>query len=203
MAAADESHRRLGSDAGATGISICPPDVSQGGRLWQLARDSAVLDVNSSYAYLLWCHDFAATSAVALAGEGVVGFVTGYLRPDAPDALMVWQVAVDSNQRGRGLASRMLHHLLDRLSPRGVRWLHTTISPDNAASIRLFSGVARDRGTGIERRDLFAAHHFPAEEATGSEHQAEDLYVIGPLSGQPEPDDQTTSTSYLPRTEQQ
>lgn len=202
MAAADDFHRRIATDAGATGISICPPDVSHGGRLWQLARDSAVLDVNSSYAYLLWCHDFAATSAVALAGERAVGFVTGYLRPDVPDALMVWQVAVDLSQRGRGLAVRMLHHLLDRLSPRGVRWLHTTISPDNEASIRLFSAVARDRGIGIERRDLFAAQHFPADDTTGSGHPPEDLYVIGPLPGRPEPGDQATSTTDLPRTEQ-
>lgn len=201
MAAADESHRRIASDADATGISICLPDVSHGGHLWQIARDSAALDVNSSYAYLLWCHDFAATSAVALAGERAVGFVTGYLRPDAPDTLMVWQVAVDSGQRGRGLAGRMLHHLLDRLAPRGVRWLHTTISPDNEASIRLFSGVARDRGTGIERRDLFAAHHFPADDAAGNGHQAEDLYVIGPLLGRPEPGDQAPSTTDLPHTE--
>ncbi len=201
MPVADEFHRRIGSDAGATGISLCPPDVSHASRLWQLARDSAVLDVNSSYAYLLWCHDFAATSAVALADRHVVGFVTGYLRPAAPDTLMVWQVAVDASQRGRGLAARMLHHLLDRLSPPGARWLHTTISPDNEASIRLFSAVARDRGTGIERRDLFAAQHFPAEDATGSGHQAEDLYVIGPLPGRPEPSDQTTSTIYLPGTE--
>jgi len=201
MPAADEFHRRIASDAGATGISICPPDVSHAGCLWQLACDSATLDVNSSYAYLLWCHDFAATSAVALAEDRVVGFVTGYLRPEAPDTLMVWQVAVDASQRGRGLAARMLHHLLDRLSPRGVRWLHTTISPDNEASIRLFSGVARDRGTGIERRDLFAAHHFPAEDTTASGHQAEDLYIIGPLSGRPEPGDQATSTTDFPRTE--
>ena len=201
MAAADDSYRRIASDDGATGISICPPDVAHGGRLWQLARKSVVLDVNSSYAYLLWCHDFAATSAVALADDRAVGFVTGYLRPDAPDTLMVWQVAVDSSQRGRGLAGRMLHHLLDRLAQRGVRWLHTTISPDNEASIRLFSAVARDRGTGIERRDLFAAQYFPADDAAGNGHQAEDLYVIGPLPGRPEPGDQATSTTDFPRTE--
>jgi len=161
------------------GLSINPPDVLHGGQMWRVARDSKVLDLNSSYAYLLWCHDFAATSAVALVGERAVGFVTGYLRPESPDTLMVWQVAVDSSQHGRGLAGRMLHHLLDRLVPRGARWLHTTISPGNEASIRLFSGVARDRGTRIERRELFGPHHFPPGDGDG--HEAEDLYVIGPL----------------------
>ncbi|MDQ3887185.1 MAG: diaminobutyrate acetyltransferase [Actinomycetota bacterium] len=199
--AADEP-RRVASEIDATGILICPPEVQHGTYLWQLARDSAVLDVNSSYAYLLWCHDFAATSAIALAGERAVGFVTGYLRPVAPDTLMVWQVAVDAGQRGRGLASRMLHHLLDRLAPLGVQWLHTTISPGNEASIRLFSRVARDRGAGIERRDLFAVHHFPAADTSGSGHQAEDLYVVGPLLDQLEPSEQATTKTDPPRTEQ-
>ncbi|MGH3587777.1 MAG: GNAT family N-acetyltransferase, partial [Pseudonocardia sp.] len=108
----------------------------------------------------------------ALEGDQVVGFVTGYLRPAAPDTLMIWQVAVDERQRGSGLAGRMLHDILDRAQPRGARWLHTTISPDNEASIRLFSGVARDRGTTIECRDLFSPEHFP------DGHEAEPLLVI-------------------------
>lgn len=33
--------------------------------MWRIARDSGVLDLNSSYAYLLWCTDFPSTSAVA------------------------------------------------------------------------------------------------------------------------------------------
>lgn len=197
MVAVGEPHH---SGAGATGVTICAPRLVHGGEFWRLARDSKVLDVNSSYAYLLWCHDFADTSVVALDGNRVVGFVTGYLRPVAPDTVMVWQVAVDESRRGEGLAGRMLHHLLDRLTPRGVRWLHTTVSPDNGASIRLFSGVARDRGVAIERRDLFGAHHFPAE--VGPEHEPEDLYVIGPLAAVHPRSAGDNSTTDPPRTEQ-
>ncbi|MDQ3150479.1 MAG: diaminobutyrate acetyltransferase [Actinomycetota bacterium] len=197
MVAAGEPHH---SGAGETGVTLCAPHVVHGGELWRLTRDSKVLDVNSSYAYLLWCHDFADTSVVALDGGRVVGFVTGYLRPTSLDTVMVWQVAVDVSQRGRGLAARMLHHLLDRLTPQGVRWLHTTISPDNEASIRLFTGAARDRGAAIERRDLFGVHHFPAEDGPG--HEPEDLYVIGPLAAaHPRPGD-GDSTIDPPRTEQ-
>ncbi|MQA16737.1 MAG: diaminobutyrate acetyltransferase [Pseudonocardiaceae bacterium] len=178
MAGPDEPEHPHGEPAGADGVLILPPDVVHGPQLWQLARGSQVLDVNSSYAYLLWCRDFAATSVVALADEKVVGFVMGYLRPEAPDTLMIWQVAVDGSQRGNRLAARMLHDVLDRSAP---RWMHTTVTPSNEASIRLFSGVARDRGTTIERRDLFAAELLPDEE--GGAHEPEDLYVIGPLAG--------------------
>jgi L-2,4-diaminobutyric acid acetyltransferase len=181
MAGPDEPEQPVGDRADADGISVVAPDIMHGPQLWRLARDSKILDLNSSYAYLLWCRDFAATSAVALAEEGkVVGFVTGYLRPEAPDTLMIWQVAVDAGQRGRRLAARMLHDVLDRSAP---RWMHTTVTPSNEASIRLFTKVARDRGSAIERRELFDAAQLPSEEAgNGGAHEPEDLYVIGPLS---------------------
>ena len=184
MAQRDESHQtrskpRIGCCADAADVTIAEPDISDGPRMWRLARDSQVLDLNSSYAYLLWCRDFAATSAVAKVNGTVVGFVTGFLRPGAPDTVMIWQVTVDAAQRGRGLGVRMLHAIVDRLSPHGLRWLHTTVSPGNEASIRLFNALARDRGTGIERHILFSPQDFPAEEPGG--HEAEDLYVIGPF----------------------
>ena len=59
------------------------PQIDDGVRLWEIARDSKVLDLNSSYAYLLWCRDFSATSIVAEVDGRVVGFVSGYTRPSA------------------------------------------------------------------------------------------------------------------------
>lgn len=179
MAQQDEPEHRIGGSVDAAGVVITEPDCTDGPNLWRLARSSGVLDVNSSYAYLLWCRDFAGTSVVAKIDGTVVGFVTGFLRPEAPDTVMVWQVAVDGGQRGRNLACRMLHTLVGRLAPRGVRWLHTTVSPSNEASIRLFTALARDRGTDIERRELFTPEDFPTEEP--GDHEAEDLYVIGPF----------------------
>ncbi|MBY6436998.1 diaminobutyrate acetyltransferase [Rhodococcoides kroppenstedtii] len=165
-----------------------PPTVDDGVRLWEMARDSEVLDVNSSYSYLLWCRDFAATSVVAVdGGNRPVGFVTGYLRPDAPRTVFVWQVAVDAAHRGRGLARGMLDSLVDRVvSEHGVTTLETTVSPDNAASIATFTSLARRRGTGIVRSDLFAAGSFP------DAHQPEDLYTVGPFAA-PTTDSQETS----------
>lgn len=179
MAQQNEPAYRISGSVDAIGVTIAEPDSTDGPQLWRLARDSGVLDMNSSYAYLLWCREFASTSAVARTEGAVVGFVTGFRRPEAPDTVMIWQVAVDPGQRGRNVGGRMLNAIVDRLSPRGVRWMHTTISPGNEASIRLFTALARDRGTEIERRELFAPEDFPAEEP--GDHEAEDLYVIGPF----------------------
>jgi diaminobutyrate acetyltransferase len=174
-----EQPHRVGTDLDAAGVSFVEPGRTDGPHLWRLARDSRVLDLNSSYAYLLWCRDFAGTSVVAKVDGNVVGFVTGFLRTQAMDTVMVWQVAVDARLRGRNLATQMLHTLVDRLSPQGVHWLQATVAPGNEASVRLFGALARDRGTGIERCALFAPEHFPGDGA--GRHQAEDLYVIGPF----------------------
>lgn len=139
--------------------------------MWEIARDSRELDLNSSYAYVLWCRDFHSTSLVATVDGAVCGFVTGYIRPQRPDTLMVWQVAVDADQRGKGIAGRLLGGVLDRLAPAVTR-METTISPDNAASIALFTRTAETRGLEITAERLFAPADFP------DSHEPEDLYVL-------------------------
>lgn len=176
-----ETPNRGGGGAGPTaggtiadGWSVEPPTVSDAARLWAIARDSGALDLNSSYAYLLWCHDFADTSVVARHGDDVIGFVTGYLRPAAPDTLMVWQVAVDPASRGRGVAGGLLDGLLDRLGP-AVRYLETTVTQENTASNRMFQALADRRAAGIDRAPLFRSADFP------DRHQTEYRYRIGPF----------------------
>ncbi|WP_017973032.1 diaminobutyrate acetyltransferase [Actinopolyspora halophila] len=166
----------LDGTSGAAGrVEIETPAVSDGQEMYRITRDSGVLDVNSSYVYLLWCRDFAATSLVARSDGRVAGFVTGYVRPDAPDTVVVWQIGVDAAQRGRRIAARLLERLLNEVLPRGVRYLETTITADNSASINLFSALARDRGARLTTDELFTARMFP------DAHEGEDLYRIGPL----------------------
>ncbi len=143
--------------------------------MWRIARDSGTLDLNASYAYLLWARDFAATSVVATVDGAPAGFVSGYLRPDAPGTLMVWQVAVDDAHRGRGIARRMLDALVDGLDE-PVDALETTITEDNEASIALFAAFARGRGAELSRGALFEQAHFP------DGHDAELLFRIAPLA---------------------
>ncbi|MGH3519169.1 MAG: diaminobutyrate acetyltransferase [Haloechinothrix sp.] len=155
------------------------PVRADGAALWRIARDSRKLDLNSSYAYLLWCQDFADTSVVARVGGKAVGFIIGYRKQATPDTAVVWQVAVDSSQRGKGLAGRMLDRMYSQLVSDGVRHLETTVTPDNAASIALFRSFATRWNAEIQRSDLFASADFP------DDHEQEDLYRIGPLLAPP------------------
>nr|AMY57846.1 L-2,4-diaminobutyric acid acetyltransferase subunit [Streptomyces sp. WS026] len=158
-------------------LTLDTPRVDHGAAIWRLARDSKALDLNSSYSYLLWCRDFAATSVVARdADGGPVGFITGYVRPERPETLVVWQVAVDHAQRGRGLAATLLDPLVPPVAATGVRGIDPTITPDNTASPRLFTSFAERHPAPLEREVLFHGGLFP-----DGAHAPEVLYRIGPL----------------------
>lgn len=166
-----------GSDDPSAGpFDLSRPTLADGPLMWGLARDAGGLDVNSRYAYLLWCRDFASHSVVARAGDRLAGFITGYRRPDAPDTLFVWQVAVGPDFRRRGLASRMLDHLVGSLRSEGVRFVESTVTPDNKASLHLFSSFAQANGADLTRDVLFSEHEL------GSDHGPEVLHRIGPLA---------------------
>ncbi|MFC4501841.1 MULTISPECIES: diaminobutyrate acetyltransferase [Streptomyces] len=163
-----------------TDLLIDRPSIEDGAALWRIAKESGTLDLNSSYSYLLWCRDFAATSAVARVGGGEpVGFVTGYVRPEDPRTLLVWQVAVDTRHRGRGLAAALLDGLTARLAAERpiVTTVETTITPGNTASERLFASYAARHDATLSREELFGAGLFP-----DGPHDPEVLYRIGPLS---------------------
>jgi L-2,4-diaminobutyric acid acetyltransferase len=156
-------------------IRIERPSAGDGPSLWRLARESGELDLNSPYAYLLWCRDFAGTSVVARDGERIVGFVTGYRRPESSETLFVWQVAVDPAYRGRRIGVRMLEGIADAMTRLGCRYMEATVTPDNNASGRMFASFARAHDTPLARSEGFDSTLFP------DNHQSEDLIRIGPL----------------------
>ncbi len=164
----------------ATDVQFRPPVVADGVALWRLAADTGVLDVNSAYAYVLWCRDFAATSTVAIAGDPSVelaGFVTGYRPPARPNVLFVWQIAVGDRHRNAHIARRMLIDLVQRARVHGVDHVEATVAPSNAASLGLFRSVAR-------RLDAPCQHPCPGGfDATdlADGHEEEPVLRIGPF----------------------
>lgn len=159
-------------------VRLRRPLDHDGYALHQLVAQCPPLDRNSVYCNLLHCSDFADTAIAAEDAQGhLVGFISGYCPPPRPDTLFIWQVAVDPARRGEGLALDMLLALVERVArERGIRYLETTISPDNSASRALFRKAFAALGLEVETRVLFSrAQHFAGQ------HEDEVLYRAGPL----------------------
>ncbi|MCQ9616821.1 GNAT family N-acetyltransferase [Paenalcaligenes niemegkensis] len=90
--------------------------------------------------------------------------------------LFIWQVAVHADARGQGLGQRMLQHLLARTGLEQLRYIETTVSPDNQASRSMFSNMAQRLNTSLNENVLFETHHFGKHA-----HEEEPLLRIGPL----------------------
>lgn len=144
--------------------------------LHRLVGDCSPLDENSAYCNLLQCSHFGSTSIAALLDDKLVGSVTGYRIPDRPDTLFLWQAAVHPIARGKRLARTMLSKLMVQLAGQGIRYVETSITPDNEASWRLFTGFAAELNAELVRSVMFdKTHHFQGE------HDTEHLVRIGPL----------------------
>lgn len=155
--------------------------------MWRMACASTTLDLNSPYAYLLVCSHFAATSIVAEERDvdELAGFAAAYRMPSQPEVLFIWQVAVRSDRRARGLGLRLLSHLVQRPGNQGVRHVHATVTPSNRASDRLFRSFARAVGARCTTAEQYAPDLFPDHG-----HEPEVLYRVGPFST---PDEEVTA----------
>lgn len=159
-------------------ILLRVPGADDGPALHDLIAACPPLDQNSRYCNLLQVSHFAETAVVAELDGDVVGAITGYLKPQDPTTLFIWQVAVHERARGRRLATRMMEEIADREVCRQVRFLETTIEPDNAASWKAFEKFAEARNAPSDQSLLFSRErHFAGT------HGDEVLLRIGPFGG--------------------
>jgi L-2,4-diaminobutyric acid acetyltransferase len=152
------------------------PTKADAAAVWRLIADCPPLDRNSMYCNLLQCSDFAETCRIAEDGGALRGWVSGYLPPEDPQSLFIWQVAVHEAARGHGLAKKLLKDNWAGAAAKGARFLKTTITRDNKASWALFRSFAEDMGAPVKDEPWFEKDaHF------GGEHDTEYLVTIGPI----------------------
>jgi L-2,4-diaminobutyric acid acetyltransferase len=159
-----------------------PPRGTDAIAIRDLVAETGVLDLNSTYAYLLLATDFAETSIVAEVSGKLQGFITGYRPPPRPDVLFVWQVAVASTAQRGGLAAAMLDNLVHRVRARrggGPLTVEATVSAGNVRSRAFFGAFARRHGVPLHEQVHFTAGQLDPDGA----HEDEPLLTIGPISG--------------------
>ena len=164
---------KLGADA----IVFRKPNKGDGKYFWEIAKASKTLDVNSTYHYLIMCRHFGDTCIVAEKNGKIIGFVVGYIPPESPDTIFVWQVAVDEKERGRGIGIDLLVNVFMNTKAFGVTYLDATITPSNKASVNLFTAAAKKLNAPHE----YGADFFSPEDFGQTEHEPELLFHIGPV----------------------
>jgi len=160
-------------DMTETQITLRKPSNEDGSDVWALISACKPLDENSMYCNLIQCDHFADTCVLADMDGDVVGWISGYIRPDDPETLFVWQVAVSPLARGRGLGRKMLTHLIARDECAGVSRVQTTITKDNSASWGLFTSFAERQGA-----EMDSAAHFKSDEHFDGTAKTEHLVTI-------------------------
>ena len=156
-------------------IQIKNPDFDYGYQISELIKNSPPLDLNSTYLYFIQSHFFNKTCAIAVNEiDSVIGFVSGFQDPRKKDTLFIWQVAISKDARGNGLASKLIHFILQE-HPH-MQFIETTITKDNTSSISLFNKISQELNTNIiEEPFLDKTKHFL------NQHDSENLFRIGPF----------------------
>jgi len=157
------------------------PRVEDALAISNLTKRCPPLDVNSTYATLLLCRDFHDTCVVVEQDSEILAFLSAYRPPQRETTIFIWQAAVDSRLRSQGVASRMLDELLSRETLANVSYLETTITPSNESSQKLFRSLAKRLNTECRSCEGFSADLFGEVD----EHEAEDLYQLGPFTLKP------------------
>lgn len=155
--------------------AMCAED---GAAVWRLIQRAGTLDLNSAYAYMMMGRFFSDTCLVAEGRDGLAGFTTAFLQPSRDDAVFLWQIGVDPDWQGHGVAGGLVRGLMALPACRRARFLETTVTPSNDSSRALFRSYARKAGAEIHEHEGFSAELFPE-----GGHEPEMLLRIGPIPG--------------------
>lgn len=152
------------------------PEIKDAEKIHRLICQNKPLDPNSVYLYLLMSSYFTETCAVIQIGDELIGALTGFIAPQKPNTFFIWQIAVEKQYRGKGLALIMADYLLNKDFCKKVDYIEATVSPSNQSSKKFFEKLAKEYGASLMEEEFFAAEHFGKIS-----HEEEKLIRIGPL----------------------
>lgn len=152
------------------------PEPSDAHAAWELVKSTDQLDDNSEYYYMIWFRDFARTSVVATVNDEVIGFLSGYRRPDQPDTYFVWQEAVKPKHGIPFLGIKLFDHAVEQELLAGARYVEASVSEANTPMVMVLKRFAKRWGATVDKSVLFASTAF------GDGHHEETLYRIGPVA---------------------
>jgi L-2,4-diaminobutyric acid acetyltransferase len=152
--------------------NVTVEDIKQVYKL--LVDNRPYVGLNSRYTYFLLARDFSGTCTVALDGQRVIAFSSGYVPPKRPDTFFNWEIVVNTAYRGLGLQKTLL---LNQIRLANAKFFEATINPSNVVSRRNFVEIAKLLHADYQESVLFSEEDFDNDG-----HEAEVLFRIGPIA---------------------
>jgi L-2,4-diaminobutyric acid acetyltransferase len=153
------------------------PEKKDAYPIYTQVKNSPPLELNTYYAYLLITTHFRDTSVVAAdIDDRVLGFIAGYRIPCRMDTLFIWQVCTDKSMRGKGLAKKMVYHIMNREENNDIWFIEATVTPSNIDSNIFFKSLAT-----FFQCEFSCKDYFKKEDFAPLNHEEEVLYRIGPI----------------------
>jgi len=158
-----------------TAFNITNTKKEDGPAVYEIAKSSSSLDLNSRYCYLLLCLHFNKFCLIAKSDEEAVGFVLAYQHPHCADTLFIWQIAVDPRFQNLGIGTGLLKRLVLLAAENGLNYIETTITPSNKASYAIFKKISGEYSADCQESVYFPRNLFEGD------HEEERLLRIGPI----------------------
>ncbi|MCM8536969.1 MAG: diaminobutyrate acetyltransferase [Lentisphaeraceae bacterium] len=153
-------------------LTIRNTTSADGAKIWEFVQTYGKLDLNSAYCYMIISRHLSSTCYVAEQNEQLAGFITSYYLPDNPRKIFIWQVGVNPDLRGQGIATRLLQTIAEHHP--SIREIQTTIEPTNKASIQLFKSFAERNSFKVSSEKFLNSEDFPIK----APHADEDLFTL-------------------------
>ena len=153
------------------------PSKACGYHLYELAKETKSLYVNSIY-YYFWMSDyFKFSSGICIYSKTneIIGFSLGFLKPEQVSTLFIWQIGVNINFRNKGVAKGLLQFLFN--SNISLNYIEATIGFMNTPSILLFESISKIYNANLKTETFLNMESFPLRD-----HEAEILFRIGPIA---------------------
>jgi GNAT superfamily N-acetyltransferase len=117
-----------------------------------------------------WFRHFAGTSWILEDADGApIGFLIGFLSPGRPEEAVLHLIAVEPNQRRRGVGRRLVAAFLDDATTGGARTVRAVGWPDDRVAYEFFRALGFQPDDGPGSQNLYGLPGWPDYEFPGED----------------------------------
>jgi len=158
-----------------TNVKFQQPTINYARQISRMVNATPHLDNNSDYLYALMCTRFAQNSAVAVQGNEVIAFLTGFRCPTSPETYFLWQTATKPRHGVPNLGINLIHYAAMNEIAKGARAIEASVDAENAPITVLMKILNKRLGGEISTNILFSSETL---STNGNDHHDETLYRI-------------------------